>query len=165
MPAVTTNITHVTVSYFMAWWHRCQILGWISPWQMNDHGNPIEWFQGWFELNFWTSNYGTHAGCHLWLPYEKELKMNYLIASDIQQVDKSMFRRIGQHSTTTRATYLYINQSATEYRTALLLQLCVLWTPKSTGTLHYLYPLIVYIQSCYGFVGSDMCQCRWIQVS
>ena len=107
-------------------------------------------------MNFWTSKYGAHEGCHLWLPYQKELKMKSLIAWDIQQVDKSVFSRIGQHFTT---TYIRMKQLATEYRTALFLQLCVQWTPKSTGML----TLSVFFK--YGFLGYDLCQCRWIQVS
>ena len=116
----------------MAGWYRHQILGWISSWQMNDNGNPIQWFQRWSELNFGTSNYEAHKGCPLWLPYREELKMKSLTAWDTQLVDKSMFSRIGQHSTPTGTTYIHMKQSAAEYRKALFLQLCVQWTAKST---------------------------------
>jgi len=56
--------------------------------------------------------------------------MKSLIAWDIQQVDKSVFSGIDQHSTTTGTTYIHMNQSATECRTAILLQMCVQWTFK-----------------------------------
>lgn len=119
----------------------------------------------WSDLNLWTSKYVAHEGCQLWLPYQKELKMKSLIGWDIQQVDKRLFNRIGHLSTTTGTTYIHMNQSATGYHTALFLQLCVQWTLKSTGMLHYLYSLIIYLKSHYGSLGCDMCQCRWIQVS
>jgi hypothetical protein len=41
-----------------------------------------------------------------------------IFARDIQQVDKSLFSRTGQHSTATGTTYIHMNQSATEYHTA-----------------------------------------------
>ena len=119
----------------------------------------------WSDLIFWISNYAAHEGFHIWLPYEKELKMNYLNPWDIQQVDNSMYSRIGQHSTTTRTTYMLMKLSATEYRMGLLLQLCVQWTPNSTGMHHYRYSVIIYLQPHYGFLGCDICKCRWIQVS
>jgi hypothetical protein len=149
----------------MAWCHRYQIVGWISPWQMNDRGNTIQWFQKWSDLNCCTYNYGAHEGCHLWLPYEKELKVTSLIGWDIQQLDNSMFSRIDQHSTTTWATYIHMNQPATEYRTALYLHLCVQWTPNSIGVLYHLYSLIIYIHNHIMVFWVDKCQYRWMQVT
>ena len=107
----------------------------------------------------WNSNYGAREGCHLSLPYQKELKMKSLFAWDIQQVDKSTFSNIGRHCTTTRKTYTCMNRSGTEHRTALFLELCVQWTPNSTVMLHYQYSLIIYKQSRYGFLCCDVCQC------
>ena len=106
---------------------------------MNERGNPNLWFQWQSLLDFWASNYGAHEGCHLWPPYQKDLKLKSLNSWDTQQVDKCKFSRIGQHSTTTGTRYIHMNQSATEYRTAVFLHLCVRWTSNSTGMLYYLY--------------------------
>ena len=62
----------------------------------------------------------------------KDVTCDAHIKKIIQQVDKSMFSRIGQHSTPTGTTYIHMKQSAAEYRKALFLQLCVQWTAKST---------------------------------
>jgi len=42
---------------------------------------------------------------------------------------------------------------------------CVQGTPNSRGMLYYLYSLIIYLQSEYSFLGCNMHQCGWIQVS
>jgi len=134
----------------MAWWHSCQILGWISPWQIYEHGNPIQWFPRCTDLTFWTSNYGAQAGCHLWLPDQTELKIKFLTAWDIQQVDKSMFNRIGQDSTTTGTSYEQVNYKTSN--STILMPMSALNTKQQGNAslsvfFNYLYTITLWSSS------------------
>jgi len=146
----------------MAWWHRHQIPCWISPWQLNDRGNRIQWFQRWSDLNFWTSNYGAHD-C------DSHIKKNWRWSLWLHETYSKWTRACLAELTSTplpQGQHIYIWTSQLQNVVQQYYYKCVCSEhSNSTGMLQYLYCVIIYIPSHYRFLGCDMCQCGWIQVS